>query len=167
MSTAADIVRNLDALISDIDDLLSANSIEAVIELIQDLGGGDAVQATFAALSQVLGAVRNQLARLIDLVEEPLRHANALAGLLGLLEPLAVGLGQLVETSADALADAGLDEVLELSEPMSQSIDFAGDVLEVGQGVLATLPAPADLTRLTTDFDRLIDTVDSYVEAAA
>ncbi|WP_428265606.1 hypothetical protein [Haliangium sp.] len=165
MSTGAEIITSLDELIDEIRGLLESTTVEAVVELVELLGGGDALAGAVDEFSDVLTSLELQLGALIDTVEKPLRHAQSLAGLLGLLGPVVVGLERLVNTSSEQLADAGLDGVVQITAPISDAVGFAGDLVELGQGVLDLLPSPEKLHELELSFGQLIDTVEGYADA--
>lgn len=167
MSTAADIITEVDELIDDVNALLATNTVESVIQLLDRLAGGDVVHTLITEFAGLLTSVRTQLDKLLETIEQPLRHARALSGLLGLLQPLMTGLQRLVDTSADNLEDAGLDAILQITDPIRDAVGYGSDVLEVGAGVLDMLPPPDKLQELQQSFDDLIATVESYAEATA
>ena len=167
MSSAADVIARLDQFIDDVNALLAASTLESVVEIIEEVGGGDVIRDLAREFSALLSSLRQKLAELLATIEQPLRHAQALAGLLGLLGPVMTGLERLVSTTAQDLADAGLDQVVHITEPITFATRFGRNVLETGEGVLELLPPPDKLRELDHSFAELIATVDSYAEAAA
>jgi hypothetical protein len=67
--------------------------------------------------------------------EEVLAVLEALGGLLGLLEPLVGALGGMLAEGGRALADLGLDQVITLTDPMTQGFDYVESALRVGSGL--------------------------------
>ena len=166
MSTAADVIHQLEEFLASLDALLASNTLEAVVELIHSLGGGEPVQAAATELADILRALQGHLGQLTEAVAEPLRHAQAMSGLLALLRPLVDGVEQLLATSAEQLAEAGLDEAIQISQPVRDQVDFAGKVIGAGEQLLQMLPEPEDLQALQERLASLIQTVESYADAA-
>jgi hypothetical protein len=166
MSTAADVIRQFEEFLASLDQLLASNTLEAIVDLVESLGGGEPVQSAATELADILRVLQGHLGQLVDAVADPLRHAQAMAGLLGLLRPLVDGMEQLVATSSEQLADAGLDKVIQISGPIRSSVDFAGRVLGAGERLLQMLPEPEDLQALQQRLLDLIETVESYADAA-
>lgn len=167
MTTTADIFTEIDQLIDSVTELLDSNTIESVVALIDMLGGGDIIHQLVVEFKGILTVIRAQIGQIITVIEEPLRHTQALSGLIGLLQPLIIGLRQLVDTSADEFADAGLDNIIQISEPISRAVGYGSLVLNVGASVLDILPSPEQLQELETSFELLIGVVEEYVEATA
>lgn len=165
MSTAADVIHQLEEFLASLDVLLASNTLEAIVDLVDSLGGGEPVQAAATELANVLRALQGYLGQLAEAVADPLRHAQAMSGLLALLRPLVDGIEQLLATSAEQLADAGLDDAIQISQPVRSSVDFAGRVLGAGEQLLQRLPDPEDLHALQERLASLIQTVESYADA--
>lgn len=165
MSTAADVIHQLEEFLASLDVLLASNTLEAIVDLVDSLGGGEPVQAAATELAGILRALQGHLGQLVEAVADPLRHAQAMSGLLGLLGPLVDGIEQLLATSAEQLADAGLDEAIQISQPVRDSVDFAGRVFGAGERLLQMLPDPEDLHALQERLASLIQTVESYADA--
>ncbi|ACY14091.1 hypothetical protein [Haliangium ochraceum] len=164
MSTTAEVIREFEEFLFSLDRLLASNTLEAIIDLVDSLGGGEPVEIAAQELADILRALEGQLVQLSAVVADPLRHAQAMAGLLGLLRPLLEGMEQLVATSAEALADAGLDQAIQISDPVRGSVDFAGRMLGAGEALLELLPRPEDLESLRQRVAALVETVQSYAD---
>jgi hypothetical protein len=165
MSTAADVIRQLEEFLASLDALLASNTLEAIVDLVESLGGGEPIADAASELAGILRALQGHLGQLAEAVADPLRHAQAMSGLLGLLLPLVDGMEQLLATSAEELADAGLDQAVQISQPIRDSVDFAGRVLGAGERLLQMLPDPEDLHALEERLASLIQTVESYADA--
>lgn len=167
MSTTGDIFTRIDELLDSITELFASRTVEWVIELIESTGGGDTVHRLLVDVKALLISMRAQVTRLIGMVEEPLRHVNALDGLIELLRPLMAGLQDLVAISQEELEKAGLESTLQIDEPISLAVDYGAQVLDVGASILDTLPEPGQLREIDASFEQLIGVIQEYVEATA
>lgn len=166
MSTAADVLHQCEEFLASLDRLLASNTLEAIVDLVKSLGGGEPVQSAARELADILRALQDHLGQLVESVADPLRHAQAMGGLLGLLRPLVNGVKQLVDVSAEQLAEAGLDKAIQISPSIRDSLGFAGRVLGTGEKLLQMLPELEDVEAVQRRLASLIETVQSYADAA-
>lgn len=165
MTTSAEIIQRFDAFLDAVDDLLASSSLDAIADLVTELGGGAAIHEAASTVSGLLRELEGHVDRLIAAIAEPLQFSQIFAGLIGLLQPLMGGLERLVRVSAQELADAGLDSAIQISAPVADAVGFGRKALTVGERLLTLLPPPEALSEIRADIRRLITTVDSYAEA--
>jgi hypothetical protein len=128
----SDILQRATALIQALGELLGTDTAQALPEVADQLGASELLNAGVDALVTVLGELNKALSW-FD--EEVLAVLEALGGLLGLLEPLVGALGGMLAEGGRALADLGLDQVITLTDPMTQGFDYVESALRVGSGL--------------------------------
>jgi hypothetical protein len=150
--TLASIVRRAGELLAAIDELLRAEEIAQVAELLQTLGVHNTARTVIARLSGVL----EDFAAWLETIKEPLDQTWALSGLVGLLRPLVVGVGRLVTVSLDELRQLGLGELQKAVGPARLATKIGGRIIDVGERVLEGLPHSDDITALQQDVRGLV-----------
>lgn len=156
--TAATIVARLADLFKAIDALLTDKSIADVITLIKKLGIVGPVTTGCNALQTGLQGFRDFL----ETIKEPLDQTEALAGLIGLMQPLLRGVGRLVTASIDELRSLGLGELDKAVGPAKTVISIGNRIVGAGRDVIAGLPHAKDITALQTSLTGVVTALTKF-----
>lgn len=156
--TAASIVHRLSDLFKAIDALLGDKAIADVILLIKKVGIQGAVTTGCNALGTGLQGFRDFL----ETIKEPLDQTEALAGLIGLMQPLLRGVGRLVTASIDELRSLGLAELGKAVGPAKTVVDIGNKVVGAGRDLIAGLPHAKDITDLQTSLASVVASLNKF-----
>lgn len=156
--TAATIVRRIAELFAAIDALLNDKSIADVITLIKKLGIVGPVTTGCNALAAGLQKFRDFL----ETIKEPLDQTEALAGLIGLMQPLLAGIGRLATASIDELRSLGLGELDKAVGPAKTVIRIGNKVVGVGRDLIAGLPHARDITAVQTSLTSVVKSLANF-----
>lgn len=160
MSDSADVVHQVDELISAVDALVATSTVAAIVSLARRLGAEAQLNSAVDALVTALG----EIDRLLLGIRSPVQQLGALSGLLALTASLAAGLGRVVSATGEELAAlGGADAIKALDEPFKR----AAKVVQGGEAVLTVAPKVEDLDRVREAIGRLIKTLSSYKTTAA
>ncbi len=156
MSTPADVVRDLAALVRELAALLETQTAREIPNIARDLGAQPQLAQGVDALGRVLGEIRAGAV--------PLRRtaidADALVALLGCVPGFVAGVGDAVDASGDWLAGMGLglDDTAGAARNLSGPLRQVSGVLDMGvdaaEGAVAIL-APGAWRGLIAALDRL------------
>lgn len=156
--TAATIVARLADLFKAIHALFTDKAIADVITLIKKVGIQGAVTTGCNALQTGLQGFRDFL----ETIKEPLDQTEALAGLIGLMQPLLRGVGRLVTASIDELRGLGLGELDKAIGPAKTVISIGNKVVGAGRDVIAGLPRAKDITDLQTSLTGVVTALTQF-----
>jgi len=157
MSSAKDIVQDLSQLVGSTDELLQTQTAQQAPAIAQELGAESQLNQAIDFLAGLLGKIKSALANMRD----PLLYIGALSGLLGLIRPFVKAVDQLVSASGEQLAKAGLGEVVQVTDQISEGVALGSNVLKGGQQVLDDAPSVADLDELLNKLEGLADTLEA------
>jgi len=157
MSSAKDIVQDLSQLVGSTDELLQTQTAHQAPAIAQELGAESQLNQAIDFLAGLLGKIKSALANMRD----PLLYIGALSGLLGLIRPFVKAVDQLVSASGEQLAKAGLGEVVQVTDQISEGVALGSNVLKGGQQVLDDAPSVADLDELLNKLEGLADTLEA------
>lgn len=156
MSTPADVVRDLAALVEALARLLDTQTAREIPNIARDLGAQPQLAEGVDALGRVLGEIRAGAV--------PLRRtaidADALVALLGCVPGFVGGIGEATDAAGDWLAGLGLGlgDAAQAAAGVSGPLRQVSGVLDVGvetaEGVAALL-APARWRGLIAALDHL------------
>ena len=154
MSTPADVIRDLAALLQALAALLETPTAREIPNIARDLGAQPQLAAGVDALGQVLGEVRGAALPL----QRAAIDADALVALLGCVPGFVAGMGQAVDAGGEWLADLGLGdaaaEAARVSGPLRQVSGVLDMGIDVAEGAAALL-APGQWRGLIAALDRL------------
>lgn len=156
MSSAADIVRDLAALVQALAALLETKTAKEIPNIARDLGAQPQLAQGVDALGRVLGEIRAGAV--------PLRRtaidADALVALLGCIPGFIGGIGAAADASGDWLArlGIGLGDAAGAARQVSGPVRQVSGVLDMGVDIAegaVSLLAPAEWRGLITALDHL------------
>lgn len=130
MSTTADVLHDLSALVRELDALLRTKTAQEIPNIARDLGAE-------AQLAQGVDAL-NQALQQIALGARPLHkasiQADSLVALLACVPGFVSSLGDAVDSSGDWLADLGigLDDAAGAARGVAEPLEQVSGVLELG-----------------------------------
>lgn len=156
MSTPADVVRDLAALVRELAALLETQTAKEIPNIARDLGAQPQLAQGVDALERVLGEIR---AGAVPLRRTAL-DADALVALLGCLPEFVSGVGEAADSSGDWLAGMGLGlgdaagAARNVSGPLKQVSGVLDMGIDVAEGAVAML-APGEWRGLIAALDRL------------
>ncbi|MBS0357408.1 MAG: hypothetical protein JSR83_26280 [Proteobacteria bacterium] len=156
MSSAADIVHDLAALVQALAALLETKTAREIPNIARDLGAQPQLAQGVDALGQVLGEIR---AGAVPLRRTAL-DADALVALLGCIPGFVNGIGAATDASGDWLARLGIglgdaaSAALQVSGPLRQVSGVLDMGAEVAEGAVSLL-APAEWRGLISALDHL------------
>lgn len=156
--TVASVVSRLGDLVKAITALFEVDSIDALIELIQKLGITGAVKSGVAGLSSAVTSARGWLEGL----KEPLDQSRALAGVIGLLQPLVRGVGQLATASLEELRELGVGELAQAIGPAKRVVHIGDRLLGASRELIAGLPSAAQITTLQEQLAALVRSLGAF-----
>ncbi|WP_164013184.1 hypothetical protein [Pyxidicoccus trucidator] len=107
-TTTADILAGITRLIDALDELLKTQTVEALVDLVRQLGIGEAVKSALQALTGVLDLITSWIAKL--------EQVAAIPRLLENLEPAFEGMHQLADSSGEELRQMGMEPLAPLAD---------------------------------------------------
>jgi hypothetical protein len=156
MSTTSDIVDGISRLIDALDELFKTQTVQALVDLVRQLGIGGPVRTGL----QALGTVLNQLVEWIIKLEK----VAAIPKMLEALDPTLAQVQDLAETSEDNLRQAGLDALVPLTNAARAMFDVMNKVRKGAEAILKGLLPPEALARLRQSVLDFAATLKSYEE---
>ncbi|MFP2927651.1 hypothetical protein ACLESO_21140 [Pyxidicoccus sp. 3LG] len=156
MSTTSDIVDGISRLIQALDELFKTQTIEALVDLVRQLGIGGPVRQGLQALGTVLGHLVEWIARL--------EKVAAIPKMLEALDPTLEQVQGLATTSEDDLRQAGLDALAPLTQAARAMFDVMDKVRKGAEKVLKGLLPQEALARLRQSVVDFAATLKSYEE---
>ncbi len=147
MSTPADLVRDLAALLDSLAKLLETKTAKEAPAIARDLG----VRPQLVQGVNAIGGALDQIQGIVVPLRRTLLDADALVALLGFVPGMVASVGDAVDSSASWLATLGLglDDVAGAARQVSGPLNEVSGVLDVGvdaaEGALA-LVAPDQWT---------------------
>ena len=143
MSTPADLVRDLAALLDSLATLLGTQTAREAPAIARDLG----VRPQLVQGVNAIGGALDKIQAVVVPLRRTLLDADALVALLGFVPGMVASVGDAVDSSADWLATLGLglDDVAGAARQVSGPLNEVSGVLDMGvdaaEGALA-LVAP-------------------------
>ncbi|QSQ23227.1 hypothetical protein JY651_50525 [Pyxidicoccus parkwayensis] len=156
MSTASDIVDGISRLIQALDELFKTQTVEALVDLVRQLGIGGPVKQGLQALGTVLGKLVEWIAKL--------EKVAAIPKMLEALDPSLQQAQSLAESSEDDLRQAGLDALVPLTKAARAMLDVMNKVRKGAEAILRGLLPPEALARLRQSVVDFAATLKSYEE---
>ena len=154
MSTPADVVRDLAALVRELAALLETQTAKEIPNIARDLGAQPQLAAGVDALGRVLGELRGAALPL----QRAAIDADALVALLGCVPGFVTGMGQAVNAGGEWLTELGLGdaaaEATRVSGPLRQVSGVLDMGIDVAEGAAALL-APGQWRGLMASLDHL------------
>lgn len=156
MSTPADVVRDLAALLTELARLLDTQTAREIPNIARDLGAQPQLAQGVDALGRVLGQIR---AGAVPLRRTAL-DADALVALLGCVPAFVSGISEATDASGDWLAGMGLGlgDAAVASRQVSAPLRQVSGVLDMGVDAAesaVSLLAPAQWRGLVSALDQL------------
>jgi hypothetical protein len=156
MSTTSDIVDGISRLIKALDELFKAQTVEALVDLVRQLGIGEAVRKGLQALGTVLGKLVEWIAKL--------EQVAAIPKMLEALDPALVQVQGLAKTSGEELRQAGLDALVSVTDAARVMLEVMDKVRKGAEAVLRGLLPEEALGRLRQSVQDFAATLKSYEE---
>jgi hypothetical protein len=154
MSNASDIVDGISRLIQALDELFKTQTVEALVDLVRQLGIGGPVKVGLQALGTVLGKLVEWIAKL--------EKVAAIPKLLEALDPTLEQVQGLATTSEDDLRQAGLAALTPLTSAARAMLDVMNKVRKGAEAILRGLLPPEALARLRQSVVDFAATLKSY-----
>jgi hypothetical protein len=154
MSSASDIVGAISRLIQALDELFQTQTVEALVDLVRQLGIGGPVRTGLQALGTVLGQLVEWIAKL--------EKVAAIPKLLESLDPTLEQVQGLAATSEDDLRQAGLDSLAPLTRAARSMLDVMNKVRKGAEAILKGLLPQEALAGLRQSVVNFAATLKSY-----
>ncbi|WP_164002672.1 hypothetical protein [Pyxidicoccus caerfyrddinensis] len=154
MSNASDIVNAISRLIQALDELFKTQTVEALVDLVRQLGIGGPVKVGLQALGTVLGKLVEWIAKL--------EKVAAIPKLLESLDPTLEQVQGLATTSEDDLRQAGLDALAPLTKAARSMLEVMNKVRKGAEAILKGLLPPEALAGLRQSVVDFAATLKSY-----
>lgn len=107
-TTTADILASISRLIQALDELLKTQTVEALVDLVRQLGIGEPVKSALGVLVQVLGQIDSWIAKL--------EQVAAIPRMLESLDPAFEGLSELAGSSGEEMRQMGMEALAPLAD---------------------------------------------------
>ncbi len=164
MSTStADILAGITRLIDALDELLKTQTVEALVDLVRQLGIGEPVKTALLSLTQVLDLISSWIAKL--------EQVAAIPRMLEALDPAFEGLNALGESSGEELRNMGMDALAPLAEAAKAAMSLIEKVRQGAATVIQGYLPEESLKQLRAAVKDITDTLrtlgDRLVKAPA
>nr|WP_294518357.1 hypothetical protein [uncultured Rhodopila sp.] len=164
MSTIGEVVDRAGKLVVSVRALVKTDTIEGVVEAAAALGAQQALQDGLTALQGGINKIGTGLAP----VAGTLIGVDAVAGVIGLISPLANGIGTLIHDSADLVPELETAKLVAASAQKVIAVAGSG-IQEASDFVDETMSYvdPTSFTRLGEDLRELAKQFETLKQQAA
>jgi hypothetical protein len=154
MSSARDIVDGVARLIGSLDALLQTQTVQALVQLVKELGIQEPVKKGLEALGSMLETLVGWI--------EKLEQVASIPRLLEELGPTLKDVSAVATTSGSELRQIGLDALAPLADATRAALEFFEQLRQRAQAVLQGLLPQEALQRLRQSIAALRSTLLSY-----
>lgn len=127
-TTTADILEGVTRLVHALDELLKTQTVEALVDLVRQLGIGEPVKTALQGLTRVLDLVSSWIGKL--------EQVAAIPRVLENLEPAFEGLQALGGSSAESMRQMGLEALAPMAEAAGAALSLLDKVRQGAATIL-------------------------------